>query len=420
MVSDMKAYRDLMQYRAIPIGYSAADVDSIRTETKDFFSCGPANTSVDFYAYNKYSWCGDVNFVEAGYDTLYQEAAGFDMPIFLSETGCRPSDDINITVRDFADQVALLGRDMNDRYSGSIIYEWVNHNDNYGLVSYANDAATGTPSLMDDYTRLKSQWARLEPTGVKESAYSADGTKRACPTSTAGGWLVDQNAALPTLGIKGFTAPTGSRTGVREGAGSTASSTNGANANNPSGGSKTPIGAIAGGVLGGLVVLALLLGGILILLRRKRKQRAAAATEQGKSQQNGYNGYYELNPQELPGHKTPELYGHDMRHELAPGQGKHASMSAAEMTDQRGSVGAGTATQGEMRRGEKYLAQSGDGDGGGDGLGVSPTGNGSANLAPSPFVQRQMDMEMEWLESEEQRLRERRELLRRQNGGKGS
>jgi hypothetical protein len=56
MIADIKAYRDLMQYRAIPIAYSAADVGPIHKEMQDYFSCGPDNTSGDFYAFNRYSW----------------------------------------------------------------------------------------------------------------------------------------------------------------------------------------------------------------------------------------------------------------------------------------------------------------------------------------------------------------------------
>jgi hypothetical protein len=360
---------------------------------------------------------------ESGYDTLYEEAAGFDRPIFLSETGCQPNSSSSRKNRDFADQVAMLGRDMNDRYSGNIIYEWANQESDYGLVSYTNDAATGTPRLLADYTSLKSQWATLHPTGVKESAYNADGTKRACPTSTAGGWLVGKNAELPTLGTQGLTAPTGPRStprasgtgasGARESAASTGSSATGLNTNNAPGKSKTPVGAIAGGVLGGLVVLALLLGGILLLLRRKRKQRAETGTlPANQSKKTHQNGYYGPGSHDQQGLHPYELDGPEATHELDPARGQIAPMPAAELSEQRRLVEAGAVREEGTREREPeregFLAQS---------EGGSATGNGSGVPAPSPFVQRQRDLEMEWLESEEQRLRERRELLRRQNGG---
>jgi hypothetical protein len=415
----MKAYRDLMRYRQIPIGYSGADVESIRDQMQNYLSCGPLDSSVDFYGQNRYSWCGNSSMAKSGYDQMYDDAAGYDRPIFLSETGCLPPDNSD---RDFADQVAILGRQMNDRFSGAMVYEWSNPDTPYGLVSYDNDAATGTPSLKGDYTRLKSQWATLDPTGVKASAYNPDGTVRACPSATSSGWLVAKNAALPTLGTSGFTAPTApastpdaANTGTGTGTDPTSSAgEHNANSSKKKNKSETPVGAIAGGVLGGLVVLALVLVGVLLLLRRKRKQRDAqdaagaegtAYAPQEKAQQNGYYGPV---LHEADGRET-----HHAAQELDPARGQIAPMPAAEVEEQRRNVEApmrsGTRRGEGARENEGLLVQDG-------GAGVG--GNGDARApSPSPFVQRQRDMEMEWLESEEARLRDRRELLRRQNGG---
>lgn len=61
----------------------------------------------------------------------------------------------------------------------------------------------GTPTpILPDFTNLQSQWATLNPTGVGSQAYAATvkTTAPACPAYTAGGWAVDPNAPLPTLG----------------------------------------------------------------------------------------------------------------------------------------------------------------------------------------------------------------------------
>jgi hypothetical protein len=410
----MKAYRDLMQYRSIPIGYAAADIADVRFQTQDYFSCGSANTSVDFFAFNRYSWCGSSTMAESGYDTLYSEAEGYDVPIFLSETGCNTGGGNN-DQRTFSDQTAMLGQQMNEWYSGNIIYEWAQEENNYGLVSYSSGGAaatpSGTPKVLVDYNNLQSQWATLNPSAAKASAYDPTLTKRACPAFTSSGWLVAKDATIPTLGISGFTAPTTPRstpttspTGTGGGAENAAkNNTEGPN-KNPSRRKKTPVGAIAGGVLGGLVVLALILAGVLVLLRRKQKQREATekqergtgaahgpsdkmvvTEEQQKTQQNGFYGpsYHELN-------------GQGATQELDPARGQVAPMPAPELSSQRGPV---------------------EGDRESPPLESAPTVGHTANAEPSPFVQRQRNMEMEWLESEEARLRERRELLRRQNGG---
>jgi hypothetical protein len=53
-----------------------------------------------------------------------------------------------------------------------------------------------------DILRYRSkQWKTLSPTGVLEAAYTPSLSAPACPASTPGGWLVNGNVALPTLGV---------------------------------------------------------------------------------------------------------------------------------------------------------------------------------------------------------------------------
>lgn len=86
----------------------------------------------------------------------------------------------------------------------------------YGLISYGpkpDATATGenivggytragTPTpVTPDFDNLSKHWATITPTGVARSAYDTNGVStRACPTSTASGWLIDGNVALPSLG----------------------------------------------------------------------------------------------------------------------------------------------------------------------------------------------------------------------------
>ncbi|KAF2870771.1 Glucanosyltransferase-domain-containing protein [Massariosphaeria phaeospora] len=248
VVADMKAYRDLMQYRKIPIGYSAADLANLYELQQDYFACGNDSVAADFFAFNKYSWCSPSSFTESGYDAIYKAVDGYDIPVFLSETGCTTND------RKWEDQVAVLGREMNDRFSGNIIYEWSENENGYGIANYSNGVATGTPKLMADYTRLQSQWATLSPTGVKASAYNPSLTKRACPASTSGVWNVRADDALPTLGTSGWTAPTTPRqTGSGSAAAAAASVTAVAKESTPPGPSTESSGVSSGAIAGGVV-----------------------------------------------------------------------------------------------------------------------------------------------------------------------
>jgi 1,3-beta-glucanosyltransferase GAS1 len=243
---DMKAYRDSKSYRKIPIGYSAADIASLRPMLQNYLACGGnSSENIDFFGLNAYEWCGDVNFQTSGYSNLNDQAAGYPIPIFFSETGCNTN-----RPRTFTDQAAILGPEMNAQWSGAIIYEWIEEANNYGLISYGPSLAAtatgdgieggysrnGTPTpISPDFSNLQAQWATLTPTGTPSSAYTPSLTAPACPSSTAGGWLVDGNVALPTLGevlVASATAASGSAgpTGTATGSSASATSTKGSSA----------------------------------------------------------------------------------------------------------------------------------------------------------------------------------------------
>lgn len=209
---DLKAYRNSKGYRPIPVGYSAADIAQLRPMLQNYLVCGGnASEAVDFFSLNAYEWCGDVNYQTSGYVNLQQMTAGYPVPIFFSETGCNKP-----RARTFTDQAEIFGPNMVDTWSGAIVYEWIEVDNDYGLISYGPSVApvvsggagsyvlSGTPTpIAPDFTNLKSQWATLSPTGVPLSAYenSLSNIKTpACPSFTPSGWLVNGNIALPTLG----------------------------------------------------------------------------------------------------------------------------------------------------------------------------------------------------------------------------
>ncbi|KAI1846553.1 hypothetical protein JX265_010672 [Neoarthrinium moseri] len=211
-VRDLKAYRNSKGYREIPIGYSAADIAELRPMLQNYLTCGGnASENVDFFGLNSYEWCDPATYQNSGYANLQADTADFPVPIFFSETGC-----IKPGPRLFQDQTAIFGPEMVNDWSGAIIYEWIQEANEYGLISYGPAvAATATGENIDggytrkgtptpkspDFTNLQSQWATITPTGVAKSAYDAKSVStRECPKSTAGGWLVDGNVALPSLG----------------------------------------------------------------------------------------------------------------------------------------------------------------------------------------------------------------------------
>lgn len=212
---DIKLYRDQKGYRNIPVGYSAADIAELRPMLQYYFACfDNPDKRLDFFALNAYEWCGKSTFKNSGYVNLQNQASGYPIPIFFSETGCNV-----VRPRTFDDQQAIFGSEMVDTWSGSMVYEWIEETNDYGLISYgpkvpASAAATnaliddgftrkGTPTPVNpDFSNLKSQWATLSPTGVALSDYVKSTSSIRlpnCPTSTAGGWAVNPDAPVPVL-----------------------------------------------------------------------------------------------------------------------------------------------------------------------------------------------------------------------------
>ena len=210
---DMKAYRSSKGYREIPVGYSAADIAQLRPMLQDYLTCGGnASEAVDFFALNSYEWCDPSTYETSGYANLEAGASDFPVPIFFSETGCNVPGP-----RLFTDQEAIFGVNMSSDWSGSIIYEWIEEANHYGLISYAPPLAptatgsniaggfvrAGVPTpVQPDFDNLRSVWGAVTPTGVQEAKYKADSiSTRTCPESTSGGWLVNGNVALPSLAV---------------------------------------------------------------------------------------------------------------------------------------------------------------------------------------------------------------------------
>lgn len=195
-VADMKSYLSSKGYREIPIGYSAADIAELRPMLQNYLACGTKpEEAIDFFGLNSYEWCGDATYETSGYDILNTMSEGYSRPIFFSETGCNVGGS-----RTFNDQPAIFGPDMVNTWSGSIVYEWVQEANNYGLVTYYNGSIyNGAPiPLSPDFQNLADQWKNTEPVGISESSYSADISPPTCPEAS-GGWPVDGDVPLPRL-----------------------------------------------------------------------------------------------------------------------------------------------------------------------------------------------------------------------------
>ena len=78
---DMRQYIGSRGYRQIPVGYSAADVDSNRLEMAQYMNCGTDDERSDFFAFNDYSWCDPSSFQISGWDQKVKNFTGYGIPI---------------------------------------------------------------------------------------------------------------------------------------------------------------------------------------------------------------------------------------------------------------------------------------------------------------------------------------------------
>ncbi|KAI1193158.1 Glucanosyltransferase-domain-containing protein [Nemania serpens] len=185
-VRDTKAYIKSQGYRTtLGVGYATADVPS-RDELAHYFACQPidgTDTSIDFWGYNVYSWCGFSNYVDSSYDERVQFFSDYPVPVFFAEYGCIEGIPGGPTHRPFTEVPVLFGN-MTEVFSGGIVYQWFQSENNYGLVQIEDDQVKPEP----DYTSLMNQLAKVRPTITASSAYRPTNSPPACPT-TGASWV---------------------------------------------------------------------------------------------------------------------------------------------------------------------------------------------------------------------------------------
>lgn len=184
---DLRQYIRSRGYRTIPVGYSAADVDTNRLEMAEYMNCGSDDERSDFFAFNDYSWCDPSSFQQSGWDQKVKNFTGYGLPLFLSEYGC------NTNTRTFQEVAALYNTEMTSVYSGGLVYEYSQEASNYGLVQVSGDSVTELP----DFQALMSAYAgTADPTG--DGGYNSTGGASGCPSYSSPNWDVQSNN-LPTI-----------------------------------------------------------------------------------------------------------------------------------------------------------------------------------------------------------------------------
>lgn len=202
IVRDMKAYAKKHLKRAIPVGYSAADVASNRMQMAQYLNCGDDDVRADFYGVNDYSWCGDSSFTISGYNEKVQNFTDYSIPLFFSEYGCNTVGD----QRKFSEVKSIYSTQMTGVFSGGLVYEFTQEENDYGLVEIKGDKVTKLP----DFDNLKAQFAAVKnPSG--DGGYNKDGKASECPPKSKD-WDFKNFDTLPAM-------PSAAKTFLENGAG---------------------------------------------------------------------------------------------------------------------------------------------------------------------------------------------------------
>ncbi|KAF3104479.1 hypothetical protein TWF569_000084 [Orbilia oligospora] len=190
-VRDMKAYQKARNLRAIPIGYSAADVAQNRQFIAEYMNSGPDAERVDFHAFNDYSWCGAASsYLISGYDQKVKNYTDYGIPAFLSEFGCNTN-----PPRQFKEVESIYHTNMTGVFSGGLVFEWTQEDNNFGLVEVSDDLKTIEPLV--DYDNLKEMYEKISnPTG-DGGATLTSGEASECPSRIPGVW--DAECSLPAM-----------------------------------------------------------------------------------------------------------------------------------------------------------------------------------------------------------------------------
>jgi len=175
-VRDSKAYIKSKGYTQ-GVGYAADDDQTVRAQVASYFNCGDAGSTIDFWGYNIYEWCGASSFQESGYADRVKEFSSYSVPSFFAEYGCNKPG--GAAARKFSEVAALYGPDMTPVFSGGIVYEYFQEQNDFGLVSVVNSA---TVSPLADYAAFSTALNAVKPSATQSASYSPTNSALSCPT----------------------------------------------------------------------------------------------------------------------------------------------------------------------------------------------------------------------------------------------
>jgi len=193
-VRDTKKHIRDNHERWMGVGYAANDDDQIRVNIAHYFNCGDQDDAIDYWGYNIYSWCGKSSISASGFDKQADFFRNYSVPVFFAEYGCNKVGNTESSdIRTWEDTLALYSDEMTDVFSGGIVYMYHEEDNTYGLV----DIREGGAKKLKNFSALKTQIAKVDPSSTAMEDYSPTNSPQACP-DVAEKWQVNAAAMPPT------------------------------------------------------------------------------------------------------------------------------------------------------------------------------------------------------------------------------
>lgn len=162
-IRDTKKHIRQKGYRKIPVGYTSKDDSVTRLDSAQYFVCTDSSTRdsvADFYGINMFEWCGFSSFRTSGYRERTMQFNKMPVPVFFSEYGCN-----TVSPRPFTEIEALFGPVMSHVWSGGIVYEFFQKENNFGLVE---ERPNGHLIKLDDFDTVRLRLMENSPQGARQ------------------------------------------------------------------------------------------------------------------------------------------------------------------------------------------------------------------------------------------------------------
>lgn len=129
-IRDVKAFLRRRGGRRVPVGVSNSEILMVRGPAVRYFTAGPSESRIDFFAPDSWGWAHNSSFQISGWKNMVRSFEDVPVPMFLRQYGTYVGKE-----RIWEEVECLYSSDMTGVFSGGCLYTFrdAGHN-NYGIV----------------------------------------------------------------------------------------------------------------------------------------------------------------------------------------------------------------------------------------------------------------------------------------------